>query len=123
MAYPSVSAEMVSRQTRYTALPKRIGLPMREVWALQPRFDMTQGGRAFRLLGHPRFRAAYDFLLLRAETGEADPELAAWWTRFQAADEAEQKSMVRTGRRQSTRNRTRKRKPRRKSASQDASGS
>lgn len=112
LAYQSVAGEIVGRQSRLTALPKSIGLPMREVWALQPRFEMTQGGRAFRLLGHPRFRAAFDFLVLRAETGEADPELAAWWTRFQVAGEAEQKNMVRTGRRQSNRNRTRKRKTR-----------
>ena len=83
---------------------------------MQPRFEMTQGGRAFRLLTHPKFRAAYDFLLLRAETGEADPALADWWTRFQSADEAEQKSMIRTGggNRHSSRNRTRKRRTRRK---------
>jgi poly(A) polymerase len=81
---------------------------------MQPRFEMTQGGRPFRLLGHPRFRAAYDFLLLRAETGEADPALAEWWTRFQSANEAEQKSMVRGGQRSSTRTRTRKRRPRKK---------
>lgn len=121
-AYQSVAGEIVGRQTRLTALPKSIGFPMREVWALQPRFDMTQGGRAFRLLGHPRFRAAFDFLVLRAETGEADPELAAWWARFQVAGEAEQKTMVRTGRRQTNRNRTRKRRSR-KTLSQDGPAS
>jgi len=46
------------------------------------------------LLGHPRFRAAYDFLLLRAETGGADPELADWWTKFQVADQPEQEKML-----------------------------
>jgi poly(A) polymerase len=105
---------VVNRQIRLIALPKSIGLPVREVWSMQPRFEMTQGGRPFRLLGHPRFRAAYDFLLLRAETGEADPALAEWWTRFQSANEAEQKSMVRSGQRSSTRTRTRKRRPRKK---------
>ena len=114
LAYQSVGGEIITRQARRTALPKSIGLPMREVWALQPRFEMTQGGRAFRLLSHPRFRAAYDFLLLRAETGEADPALAEWWTRFQSATEAEQKSMVRTGKRPSSR--TRKRRTRSRAA-------
>ena len=50
---------------------------------LQPRFENTRGKRPQRLAGHPRFRAGYDFLLLRAESGEADPALAKWWTEFQ----------------------------------------
>lgn len=108
-AYQEAGNEIITRQLRHTALPRSIGLPMREVWSLQPRFEMTQGGRAFRLLGHPRFRAAYDFLVLRSETGEADPALADWWTRFQTATEAEQKSMIRTGSR-AGRTRTRKRR-------------
>lgn len=116
LAYQDAGDEVIRRQLKWIAIPKSIALPAREVWALQPRFEMTQGGRAFRLLTHPKFRAAYDFLLLRAETGEADPALADWWTRFQSADEAEQKSMIRTGsgNRHSSRNRTRKRRTRRK---------
>jgi len=116
LAYQDAGNEIITRQLRLIALPKSIGLPVREVWSLQPRFEMTQGGRPFRLLGHPRFRAAYDFLLLRAETGEADPELAAWWTRFQVASEAEQRAMVRTGNRSPARTRTRKRRTRKRSA-------
>lgn len=116
LAYQDAGNEIITRQLRCIAIPKSIGLPVRELWSLQPRFEMTQGGRPYRLLGHPRFRAAYDFLVLRAETGEADPALADWWTRFQAADEAEQKSMVRSGSRSSTRSRTRKRRPRSKAS-------
>jgi len=97
LAYQDAGDEVIRRQLKWVAIPKSIALPAREVWALQPRFEMPQGGRAFRLLTHPKFRAAYDFLLLRAETGEADPSLADWWTRFQSADEAEQKSMIRSG--------------------------
>jgi len=70
-------------QLRRVAIPRRFSMPMREIILLQPRFERRQGRRALRLLDHPRFRAAYDFLLLRAESGEADPELAAWWTRLQ----------------------------------------
>lgn len=116
LAYQDAGNEVMTRQVRLIALPKSIGMPMRELWSLQPRFEMTQGGRAFRLLGHPRFRAAYDFLVLRAETGEADPALADWWTRFQTASDAEQKAMVRSGTRSPGRNRTRKRRSRGKSA-------
>jgi poly(A) polymerase len=109
-AFQEVSSEVVSRQVRHIAIPRGISLPMREVWALQPRLERIKGVRPFRLLTHPRFRAAYDFLVLRAETGEADPELAEWWTCFQQADEAEQKAMTREGggRRRAGRGRRRK---------------
>ncbi|MBS3786222.1 MAG: polynucleotide adenylyltransferase PcnB, partial [Gammaproteobacteria bacterium] len=56
-----------------------------EIWSLQPRLDTRSHSKARRLFGHPRFRAAYDFLLLRAEAGLADTELAQWWTELQAS--------------------------------------
>jgi poly(A) polymerase len=77
------AAEVVSRQVARIALPRRFATPMQEIWTLQARFPNTRGKRPGRLLSHPRFRAAYDFLLLRAESGEADPALAQWWTEFQ----------------------------------------
>ena len=71
-------------------IQNRISADMREIWALQPRFDRVADGRggrtAFKLLEHPRFRAAYDFMLLRAESGEIDPAIATWWTDFIDAD-------------------------------------
>ena len=77
------AAEVISRQLACVSLPRRFSAPMQEIWTLQPRFQFTRGKRPQRLLAHPRFRAAYDFLLLRAAAGEADPELAEWWTEFQ----------------------------------------
>lgn len=71
------------RQMRRIAVPKRFTLPMRDIIALQPRFERTDGKRALRLLDHPRFRAAYDLLLLRAAAGEVSQELADWWTGIQ----------------------------------------
>ncbi len=71
------SDKVIGRQLQRIALPKRFSLPMRELIMLQTRFERRSGRRALRLLEHPRFRAAYDFLLLRAESGEVDPELAA----------------------------------------------
>jgi poly(A) polymerase len=68
------------------SLPRRFGTPMQEIWALQARLSNTRGKRPKRLLAHPRFRAAYDFLLLRAAAGEVDPALADWWTARQAED-------------------------------------
>ncbi|WP_195759534.1 polynucleotide adenylyltransferase PcnB [Spiribacter sp. 2438] len=74
--------EALERQLRQVAIPKRFAMPMREIWALQPRFDTRSESRAKRLFSHPRFRAAYDFLLLRGEAGLVDPELADWWRAF-----------------------------------------
>src|SRR5690606_25568938 len=112
LAYQEASGEVTANQVRYTAFPRTASLPAREVWTLQPRFERIAGVRPFRLLAHPRFRAAYDFLLLRAETGEAEPSLAEWWTRFQQAGEAERKAMTAPGRRRSGRSRSRKRRSR-----------
>jgi poly(A) polymerase len=112
-AYQEAASEVISRQLRRTSIPKSISLPMRELWSLQPRFERIKGGRPFKLLTHPRFRAAYDFMVLRAETGEADPELASWWVQFLSAGEAEQKSMTRESgaRRRTGRSRRRREKP------------
>jgi poly(A) polymerase len=53
---------------------------------MQPRFEKRQGATAARLVEHLRFRAGYDFLLLRAESGQIDSALADWWTDYIAAD-------------------------------------
>jgi poly(A) polymerase len=88
------SDKVIGRQLQRIALPKRFSLPMRELIMLQTRFERRSGRRALRLLEHPRFRAAYDFLLLRAESGEVDPELAQWWTDLQQASEEDRLAMV-----------------------------
>jgi poly(A) polymerase len=94
-AMQQAGGEVVMRQLQRVSLPKRFSLPMREIWNLQHRFEQRAGKRPHRLLTHPRFRAAYDFLLLRAESGEADRELADWWTRFQEVEAEERNSMTR----------------------------
>ena len=89
------AAEQVLReQLRHVSIPKRFSVPMREIWSMQERLERRAGMQAFRLLENKRFRAAYDFLLLRAESGEADRALADWWTRFQAAGDSERRTMV-----------------------------
>jgi poly(A) polymerase len=85
---------VIQQQSRATSVPRRFSTPMREIWNLQSRLERRAGKRAFRLLEHPRFRAAYDFLVLRADIGEVETELADWWTVFQEVDESEQRSMV-----------------------------
>jgi poly(A) polymerase len=86
--------EVVSEQCRRVSLPKRYSIPMREMLALQPRFHRRAGRKALSLLTHPRFRAAYDFLLLRAEAGAEDPELARWWTEIQEVPQEERIARV-----------------------------
>jgi poly(A) polymerase len=71
-------------QAQRIALPRRFSLPMQEIWLLQSRFHARQRKRVFRLLAHPRFRAAYDFLELRAEASPALAETLAFWREAQA---------------------------------------
>jgi poly(A) polymerase len=82
-----------AQQSR-VAIPRRFGVPMRELLMLQPRFNRRSGAKSLSLLQHPRFRAAYDFLLLRAQAGAADPELAAWWTDIQLLPHEERLALV-----------------------------
>ncbi len=81
--------ELVAQQQRILSVPKRFTVPMREMLSLQPRLEVTRGKRAMKLLEHRRFRAAYDFMMLRAEVGQADSTLAEFWTdvQKQSADE------------------------------------
>ncbi len=82
-ALSSAQSHVVSQQVQRVAIPKRFSIPMREIWQLQPRFHKRRGRAPNRLIPHPRFRAAYDFLLLRATSGEVEQELADWWTLVQ----------------------------------------
>lgn len=94
IAVQEAAGEVLEEQIQRVAIPRRISLPMREVWNLQARFAQRRGHRPVRLLSHPRFRAAYDFLLLRSQAGEVEAELVEWWTKFQNASEAERKQML-----------------------------
>ncbi len=76
------------------AITRRIAGDIKEIWALQPRFEQRAGKRPYGLLEQPRFRAAYDFLVLRAQAGEIDMEIADWWTRFQRVDGEERAAML-----------------------------
>ncbi|QJQ96503.1 MULTISPECIES: polynucleotide adenylyltransferase PcnB [Halomonadaceae] len=88
------SQQAVSRQLQHISIPKRFSLPMRDIWDLQQRLPRRHGKRAFQTRDHPRFRAAYDFLLLREEAGEIAPGLGHWWTAFQEADEHEKRRLL-----------------------------
>jgi poly(A) polymerase len=88
-----------------TSFPRRFSSPMKELLGMQWRFDQRQGVRAARLLQHKRFRAAYDFLLLRARCGEVPPEMVDWWTEIQQLAPAEQQKLIGLNRRQGRRRR------------------
>jgi poly(A) polymerase len=72
----------------------KLGIDMREIWTMQPRFDRRTGSSVFSLVEQPRFRAGFDFLRLRAQTGEVDEELAHWWETFSTASDAVRRDMV-----------------------------
>lgn len=93
-AHAQAAQQVVMRQLQRTSIPKRFSIPMREIWDLQLRLPQRGGMRALRLLDHPRFRAAYDFLLMRENAGEQLDGLGSWWTRFQGADDQEREEMV-----------------------------
>tara|TARA_R110002167_G_scaffold118143_9_gene294556 strand:+ start:1059 stop:2417 length:1359 start_codon:yes stop_codon:yes gene_type:complete len=87
--------DVLQKQILRIMIPKRFSMPIREIWQLQTRLSKRFGRRAYQMLEHPKFRAAYDFLLLRADV-EGGPllELAEWWTEFQSADEEGRKNQL-----------------------------
>ena len=86
--------EVIYAQQKRLAIPRRYDANMNEIWGMQPRFEQRAGARPFRLLAHPRFRAGYDFLMLRCESGEVPMELGKWWEKFQSASEQEKSDML-----------------------------
>ena len=95
-ALHQASQEITLQQGRATSLPKRFSGPMREIWELQQRLPQRFGKRAEQLLQHPRFRAGYDFLLMREGAGEELDGLGQWWTDYQAADDQTREAMIQT---------------------------
>ncbi len=81
-------------QQEKLAIPRRYTATMKEIWGLQPRFAQRSGRRPFQLMEHPRFRAAYDFLILRVASGEVEAETGVWWEIFQNASSEEREAML-----------------------------
>jgi poly(A) polymerase len=86
--------QVLDTQRESLAIPRRYDVIIKEIWSLQPRFTQRGGLRPYRLLENPRFRAAYDFLLMRCESGEIDAELGRWWDEFQNASDERRKVML-----------------------------
>ena len=88
--------DVLDSQTEKLALQRKIGTDMRDIWSMQPRFERRTGKSPYKLLEHLRFRAGYDFLLLRCASGEIDAELGEWWTAFYEGDEATREDLIAT---------------------------
>jgi poly(A) polymerase len=89
--------EVLDMQTEKLAIHKRFSSDMREIWGLQLRLEKRSGRSALKLLEHQRFRAGYDFLLLRCESGELDESVGAWWTEFIEGDIAAREALLTQG--------------------------
>jgi poly(A) polymerase len=103
--------EVISEAVQTLSIPKRFSMPMREIWEFQSRLERTQGRRAAELVDHRRFRAAYDFLLLREEAGEDTGDLGDFWTDFQTLTLEERISKAGAGEPNQRKRRPRKRRP------------
>ncbi|WP_447649062.1 polynucleotide adenylyltransferase PcnB [Pseudomonas abietaniphila] len=94
-AMQEAAHELIAEQCQRIAIPKRFTMPIREIWDMQERLPRRSGKRADLLLDNPRFRAGYDFLLLRESAGEETDGLGEWWTEYQDANEAGRRDMIR----------------------------
>ncbi len=109
VAMQRAGEDVMVEQVHRVSIPRRFSTVSREIWGLQPRLAVTTGKRPARVLEHSRFRAAYDFLLLRAEAGEELQDLCEWWTRFQELDESERAVMLKPAKAKRRRSRSRRR--------------
>jgi len=86
--------DTIATQSSGMTIQRRFESDMREIWSMQPRFERRVGRYPFRLIESPRFRAGYDFMLLRCATGELNPSIGQWWTDFIATDPAGQDELM-----------------------------
>ncbi|MCL1141113.1 polynucleotide adenylyltransferase PcnB [Shewanella gaetbuli] len=117
-AHIAAMGDVMEEQCRTISIPRRFSTPAKDIWQLQMRLERSQGTRAFKLLEHPKFRAAYDLLLLRGEAeGGNVAKLANWWQSFVEADEPQRAVIAKSGnkgrgiRNRNATHRKRRRKP------------
>jgi poly(A) polymerase len=87
-------SQVISEQSKIITIPKRHSQVIRDIWYLQTQFAKRKNTKIYHLYQHPRFRAAYDFFVLRALAHDESLELAKWWTTFQEVDAAQQEKMI-----------------------------
>ncbi|MBU3725502.1 MAG: polynucleotide adenylyltransferase PcnB [Burkholderiaceae bacterium] len=108
--------EIIDTQLDALAIQRRYVSDMREIWLMQPRFEKRQAAAVARLMEHVRFKAAYDFLLLRAQSGQCDTALAEWWEAYLQADHAARTELISQANASRTKSGGTKRRRRRKPA-------
>jgi len=86
--------DTIATQSSGMTIQRRFESDMREIWSMQPRFERRVGRYPFRLIESPRFRAGYDFMLLRCATGELNQAIGQWWTDFIASDPTGQEELM-----------------------------
>ena len=86
--------DTIATQSSGMTIQRRFESDMREIWSMQPRFERRVGRYPYRLIESPRFRAGYDFMLLRCATGELNPAIGQWWTDFIAAEPTGQDELM-----------------------------
>lgn len=114
--------DVLHSQTDTLALQRKIGSDMRDIWAMQPRFEKRVGKTPYKLLEHPRLRAGYDFLLLRCASGEIDADIGEWWTAFIEGDGEQREYLLTIKPKKEADSAEKKRRPRRRGARKPASG-
>ena len=107
--------DVLNAQTDALAIQRKIGADMRDIWAMQPRFEKRIGKTPYKVLEHQRLRAGYDFLLLRCASGEIDAEIGEWWTGFIHGDAEQREQLINSKPKTSGASAVKKRKPRRRS--------
>ena len=94
VALQKAATKLISNQVQHVSIPKRFTTVMRDIWSLQSRFRHHSGRRAYSVLHHPKFRAAYDFLCLRANAGEIEVDECRWWTELQEKSPEQQQKII-----------------------------
>lgn len=111
VAMSNAAQQVIFQAVRTVSIPKRFSMPMREIWEFQQRLEHCQQRKASELVQNRRFRAAYDFLLLREQAGEHTGDVGTWWTEFQTLPETQQLQIASADSEKPRRRRTRKRRP------------
>jgi poly(A) polymerase len=96
ISYEKSLQQILKKQIQVLAIPRAMQMTIREICLMQFRFQQRRGLQPFRLLDHPRFRAGYDLLLMRAQTDATLAELAQWWTDFYSTHHEERMNMINT---------------------------
>jgi poly(A) polymerase len=116
VAYEKVLRALLRKQTESLTIPRTLLISIQDICFLQHRLTCRYGAIPYRLLEHPRFRAGYDLLLLRAAAGEPIDELSNWWIQFYNGDAEQREALIKTVSQTHPRKKRRHRKPRAKKA-------